>query len=193
MGPNLLPQKGAAHLVTDFLESAEADMFLKALIEETPWRDDKIVLFGKTVAQPRRTAWYGDPQKTYTYSGLKMSPLPWTPRLFYLKKKVERLAQTSFNSVLLNLYRHQRDSMGWHRDNEPELGRNPQIASISLGEPRPFVFRLHKDPSTKVRLDLPHGSLLLMSGETQHHWEHALPKRTRPMKERVNLTFRTIL
>jgi alkylated DNA repair dioxygenase AlkB len=190
---NLLPAYGEVFLFESFFSKKESDNFFKKIVSETPWRDDSISLFGKKVAQPRRTAWYADPQKTYKYSGLKMEPLPWTKTLLAIKKKIEQKTHFHFNSVLLNLYRHQNDSMGWHRDNEKELGINPTIASVSFGETRVFQLRRHMKKDSKINVDLSHGSLLLMTGATQHHWEHCLPKRTRNLGPRLNLTFRQIL
>jgi alkylated DNA repair dioxygenase AlkB len=141
---------------------------------------------------PRLSAWYGDAGAVYTYSGLRLEPLPWTPVLLEIKQATERLSGTRFNSVLLNLYRDGQDSMGWHSDDEPELGPEPVIASVSLGALRRFVFQ-HKKRRWRIALDLEPGSVLLMAGATQHHWRHALPKTRRPVAPRINLTFRTIL
>jgi alkylated DNA repair dioxygenase AlkB len=166
---------------------------LRELIEQIPWRAETINLFGKEYQQPRLAAWFGDPDARYTYSGLSLNPLPWTDLLSRLRARVEALAGAPFNSVLLNYYRDQRDSMGMHSDDEPELGSNPIIASVSLGEQRTFVmkhkFRKELKP---VHLPLDHGSLLLMKGATQHHWKHGVNKVTHPCGPRVNLTFRRI-
>ncbi|MEW6372237.1 MAG: alpha-ketoglutarate-dependent dioxygenase AlkB [Pseudomonadota bacterium] len=156
---------------------------------ETPWRQDSIVLFGKRHLQPRLTAWYGD--ASYTYSGLRLDPLPWTPLLAELRQAVERACDRPFNSVLLNYYRNERDSMGMHSDDEPELGPEPAIASLSFGATRSFVLR-HKRNKRTLKLALDDGSLLLMSGTLQSHWLHGIHKATRALGERINLTFRYI-
>jgi len=156
---------------------------------ETPWRQDSIVMFGKRHLQPRLTAWYGD--ASYTYSGLRLGPLPWTPLLAELRTAVEQACGRRFNSVLLNYYRNERDSMGMHSDDEPELGPEPAIASLSFGATRGFVLR-HKRNKRTVKLLLNDGSLLLMSGTLQSHWLHGINKATRALGERINLTFRYI-
>ena len=156
---------------------------------ETPWRQDSIVLFGKRHLQPRLTAWYGD--ASYTYSGLRLEPLPWTPLLAELRTAVEQACGRRFNSVLLNYYRNERDSMGMHSDDEPELGPEPAIASLSFGATRGFILR-HKYNKRTVKLPLNDGSLLLMSGTLQSYWLHGINKATRALGERINLTFRYI-
>ena len=136
---------------------------------------------------PRLTAWHG--AAGYVYSGIRLTPAAWTPPLLELKALAERLAGERFNSVLLNLYRDGRDSVSWHADNEPGLGRDPVIASLSLGAVRRFQLK-HRRLDERLALDLPHGSCLIMAGATQHHWLHQLPKTTRPVGPRINLTFR---
>jgi alkylated DNA repair dioxygenase AlkB len=171
-----------------------SDAVMNRLILEASWRHDEIVVWGRRRAQPRLTAWYGDPGCHYTYSGITMSPLPWTEVLREVKTGVEAATGSAFNSVLLNCYRDHRDSMGFHSDDEPELGPRPVIASLSLGAERVFVMK-HKTRRDvqPVRLRLASGSLLLMKGETQCHWRHGIPKQARPCGPRVNLTFRRIL
>jgi len=143
--------------------------------------------------QPRLTAWYGDPGKAYSYSGITMQPHNWTKALLEIKQRIEAVAGASFNSALLNLYRDGKDSMGWHRDNEKELGINPVIGSVSFGAARTFVLRHYTDKKLKQSIELTHGSFLLMRGRTQHCWEHSLPKRITSTGERINITFRRIL
>jgi alkylated DNA repair dioxygenase AlkB len=181
-------------LYPQFFSPAESDALFTELHRVTPWGQGHITLYGQRHAEPRLTAWYGDAGKRYSYSGLTLEPLPWTPLLLGIKARVNVAAQTEFNSVLLNLYRNGRDSNGWHQDNESELGHNPIIASISLGAVRRFQLR-HKTRKDvpKLELDLPHGSLLVMAGPTQHHWQHQIPKTAKPVAERINLTFRVIL
>lgn len=172
---------------------APVDRVLQEIIERIPWRTEVITLYGQQHQQPRLTAWYGDPGARYTYSGLALDPLPWTSLLSDVRARVEALAGASFNSVLMNYYRDHRDSMGMHSDDEPELGRNPVIASLSLGEQRTFVLKHESKKDLKpVNILLESGSLLLMKGATQHHWKHGISKLTRPCGPRVNLTFRHV-
>jgi alkylated DNA repair dioxygenase AlkB len=172
---------------------ASATSILRSLIDETPWRAESIVVWGKKFLQPRLIAWYGDPGSVYTYSGIHLDPMPWTKTLQDIKVKVEAVSEESFNSVLLNYYRDHRDSMGLHSDDEPELGKRPIIASLSLGEERTLIFK-HKSrlDLKSVRIRLGSGSLLLMKGETQRHWKHGIDKERGPCGPRVNLTFRRI-
>jgi len=157
------------------------------------WQQDWITLYGKRHPLPRLTAWYGDPGAVYTYSGIALDPQPWTATLMALKEALTSLADVPFNSVLLNSYRHGGDSMGWHSDDEPELGPNPVIASLSLGGPRRFLLRHKTRPQLqKLDLTLASGSLLIMAGATQHHWQHQVPKTARAVPPRINLTFRRI-
>lgn len=169
-------------------------LILERLIAETEWRAEAVVMWGRSLPQPRLTAWYGDPGRRYAYSGIELEPSPWTPLLRDIKARVEHATGTVFNSVLLNYYRDHRDSIGFHSDDEPELGARPVIASLSLGEERTFVLK-HKrlKDAVPVRLRLGSGSLLVMGGDTQHAWRHGIPKESRPCGPRVNLTFRTIV
>jgi alkylated DNA repair dioxygenase AlkB len=166
---------------------------LDELVADVRWRQENIFVWGKVYQQPRLIAWYGDRGSDYTYSGLRLIPLAWTDLLLEIKRQVESAAATAFNSVLLNYYRDNRDSMGFHSDDEPELGERPVIASLSLGQERTFVMKHKVDKLAKtVRLRLASGSLLLMKGETQRYWKHGIAKETRPSGPRVNLTFRRI-
>jgi alkylated DNA repair dioxygenase AlkB len=172
----------------------EEERVLESLIGDTCWRQEHVTLWGRTYPQPRLVAFYGDEGREYTYSGVTLAALPWTTGLGVLKDKVESLCGSSFNTVLLNYYRDHRDSMGFHADDEPELGPNPVIASLSFGEERQFVLKhRHRDDIGNIRLALPSGSLLLMQGATQANWKHGVPKRSKACGPRVNLTFRTIL
>lgn len=185
----------AADVLLDaaFLAPAEAAALLAELTAAVAWQQQPIRLFGREVMQPRLTAWYGDPAATYAYSGLRLEPLPWLPALQQLRTRVEAAAGARFNSVLLNLYRSGQDSMGYHADNEPELGPAPVIASLTLGATRTFRFRPRPGvPAQPLSLPLTAGSLLLMRGPTQHNWLHALPKTARPVGARINLTFRLV-
>lgn len=190
---NLLPKDGCTVLHPHFLEKAVSDKLFLQLKESVVWRSEEIKIFGRWIMQPRLTAWYGDEGKTYRYSGIEMKPLHWTPFLLEIKNKVEKQCGVSFNSVLLNYYRTGADSMSWHSDDEPELGKNPVIASVSFGADRMFCLRHKKEKSLQVKLKLTPGSLLMMSGETQHHWQHAVPKISKTVGERINLTFRKIV
>lgn len=174
------------------LNQSDSDRRLAELTQTIPWRQDRIMIYGRSRLQPRLTAWYGDPGKVYTYSGLTLSPTPWTATLLELKAAVEAVSGIRFNSVLLNLYRDGNDSMGWHSDDEPELGQNPVIGSLSLGGTRRFKLRHRSQKSWKYQLELTSGSFLLMQGTTQHYWQHQIPKTKRPVNPRINLTFRVL-
>jgi alkylated DNA repair dioxygenase AlkB len=176
-----------------FFSHTESDKFFYALLNEVTWKQEKIKLYGKEVDIPRLTAWYGDSGKSYSYSGISMMPAPWTAALLEIKKHVDREARVRFNSVLLSLYRSGQDSLSWHQDDEPELGDDPVIASVSFGATRSFQFK-HKARKElhKVSIDLTHGSLLIMKGPTQRYWVHQVPKAPRSVGPRINLTFRVI-
>ena len=184
---------GDVILYEAFFTPAESERFFTQLLATTQWEQSHLKIYGKEIAEPRLTAWYGDAGKSYTYSGITRRPLPWTPALSQIKERVESVAQTSFNSVLLNLYRDGRDSIGWHQDKEPELGQNPVIASVSFGATRCFRLRHKRRKDLPlVELDLTNGSLLIMCGPTQHFWQHQIPKTAKPVGQRINLTFRVI-
>lgn len=176
------------------LNEQESHYYFQKLNTEIEWKQGEIILFGKKVLEPRLSAWYGDEGASYTYSGKFNIPLPWTKTVLELKTKVEDVAKCSFNSVLLNFYRGGNDSMGWHSDDEPELGKNPIIASLSLGEGREFHLKHKFEKSFPIqKIFLENGSLLLMKGETQHFWKHQVPKSKRAIGGRINLTFRRIM
>lgn len=162
---------------------------LQRLLDETAWREEMITVWGKQHLQPRLSAWYGE--ASYTYSGKTFTPLPFTALQLQIKEAAERVTGHRFNSVLLNCYRNERDSMGFHSDDEPELGPEPAIASVTFGEPRTFILKHKRLPRT-VKLDLTDGSLLLMAGALQANWRHGINKETKPRGLRVNLTFRHI-
>ncbi len=169
-----------------------ADGLLASLRTGMDWRAEEVLVFGERRRVPRLVAWHGDPGAVYTYSRTRHEPQPWTTALGDIRHAVEHLCGRRFNSVLLNRYRDGRDGMGWHADDEPELGTDPAIASVSLGAPRRFRLRHRRRSDATATLELPHGSLLLMAGPTQRHYLHALPKTARHVGERVNLTFRQI-
>ena len=175
----------------DFIPSQEANYYLESLRHSLDWRQEQITLYGKTFDVPRLQAWYGDKDSQYQYSNLSMKPKPWTKELWSLKQKCEKKSKLEFNSVLANLYRDGSDGMGRHADNEPELGHRPVIASVSFGETRNLDF-YHNQSKQKVRVSLTNGSLLLMRGDTQTHWQHAIAKTKKVLLPRINLTFRTI-
>ena len=175
-----------------FLQKESADSLFEYLMKKVPWQHDYIKIFGKTYPQPRLTALYGNNGKSYSYSNITMYPHPFDEILSELKFKVERAADTSFTTCLLNLYRDGADSNGWHADDEPELGIDPIIASLSLGQERYFHLKHRKIKDQRFKILLEHGSLLLMKGSTQHHWLHQLPKSKRTLGPRINLTFRYI-
>lgn len=176
----------------NFIESSEADACMSSFKDDVPWQQDNIKVFGKTYPQPRLTALYGNNGKTYTYSNITMQPHPFSPKLLVLKEKIDAVAKVKFTTCLLNLYRDGKDSNGWHADDEEELGKNPVIASVSLGQERFFHLRHKNEKSLKQKILLEHGSLLLMKGETQHFWRHQIPKTAKQIKERINLTFRVV-
>lgn len=157
------------------------------------WQHDKIKMFGKELFLPRFSAWHGDDNKVYTYSGIKLQPKKWNKGLLYIKEKIQDVCQHKFNSVLLNWYRDGSDYINWHTDAEKELGRNPVIASVNFGATRRFLLRRKDNNKIKAEFHLTHGSLLIMQGETQHYWEHCVPKQKKINDTRINLTFRYII
>ncbi|MCJ8210183.1 alpha-ketoglutarate-dependent dioxygenase AlkB [Mucilaginibacter sp. RS28] len=170
----------------------ESSQYLETFISTVPWEQKVITLYDKQVVTPRLTAWFGDINKNYAYSGSSFHPLPWTEELLEIKARIEPIAGTQFNSVLLNYYRDGNDSVAWHSDNERELGQQPLIASVSFGQVRKFDIRHKQDHKRQYSVKLENGSLLLMKGELQQNWEHRIAKSTLPMQARVNLTFRII-
>ncbi len=184
---------GELYYWSDFLPGSEADNYFESLRRTIIWHVPRVKIYGKEIKSPRMAAWYGDADAVYTYSGITNQPLPWFDGLSEIKYFIEQQTQYRFNSVLANLYRDGNDSMGWHSDNEAELGSNPVIASLSLGETRRFVLRHKKQKMRKpTEIILQHGSLLVMTGETQHNWRHCVPKTRKQAGPRINLTFRMI-
>jgi len=175
----------------EYLSAAAADKLFDQLLRQIEWRQEQITLFGKTHRVPRLSCWMADAGLAYSYSNMTMQPVAWLDCVQQLRTRIERDSGHHFNSVLLNYYRDGQDANGWHSDDEPELGPAPLIASLSLGAPRRFRLR-HKSGRGSVGVTLGHGSLLLMAGATQRHWQHAVPKTRRPVAPRVNLTFRHI-
>lgn len=187
-----MPNNGTLYLVKAFYPGVEADQLFQVLMKNLNWQQEQIFIYGRWLKVPRLMCWYGDEGADYQYSGVKHSPLPWTDSLLLIKQKIESAYQCSFNTVMANLYRDGSDSMGCHADDEKELGTNPFIASLSLGEQRLLRFR-HTKSKQVVDVLLSHGDLLLMADEIQHHWKHELPKTKKIKTERINLTFRTIV
>ena len=179
-------------LLPDWLAPAAAAALFDALHADLPWQVHRVRMFGREIDAPRLSCWIGDPGAAYRYSGMRHAPHPWPPVLGPLRGRLAAETGADFNSVLANLYRDGRDRMGWHSDDEPELGPRPLIASLSLGATRRFALRHRRDAGRRLMLELPHGSLLLMRGDTQVEWHHALPGTTRPVGARINLTFRVV-
>lgn len=184
---------GDCCLVDGAITPEDGTLLLDSLLHHVSWVQPEISMFGRRYRSPRLAAWYGDAGAVYRYSGLVNRPLPWREELLALKARLEERFVARFNSVLLNLYRDGSDSMGWHADDEPELGAEPCIVSVSLGGTRRFRLRHRFDPAVKpVSVDLVHGSVLIMRGRTQHNWKHALPRTRKPVGPRINLTFRYV-
>lgn len=175
----------------NFFTKRESDILFQSLREKILWRQESMSIYGKKVAFPRLTAWYGNDDKPYSFSGITLNPIPWIKEIIEIKNRIEPKANVLFNSVLLNLYRDGKDSISWHTDAEPELGINPVIASVNFGATRKFQLR-HLKTKEKLEIELTHGSLLIMQGELQHYWQHQVPKTNKAIGERINLTFRFI-
>lgn len=188
---NVLPHHGEAVYYGPLFGGEEAQRYLQDLISEVAWRHDEVVMFGKRIVTARQVAWFGDQDCDYTYAGNRHTAQEWSPLLREIKEAVEVRAGVSYNSCLLNFYQDGSQGMGWHQDNEKELGPEPNIASVSLGAARRFDFRI-RESGEKVSVVLETGSLLVMSGETQAFWQHQMPKSKKVSDPRVNLTFRSI-
>ncbi|KPN19589.1 DNA methylase [Xanthomonas sp. Mitacek01] len=188
---------GDITLLPGWLPNDEADALLASLSDEVRWTRHRLRIFGREIEAPRLSCWIGDPGAAYRYSGARFMPHAWPTALVPVRKAVSETAGVAFNSVLANLYRDGRDAMGWHSDDEPELGPAPVIASLSLGATRRFVLKAKRPDAdgqlARHVLELPHGSLLLMRGDTQARYRHALPRTAKPVGPRINLTFRRIL
>ncbi len=191
-GNNLAPFDGELYLFKKFYCAQKSDQLFAAFETGLAWQEEDIFIFGHWHKVPRLMCWYGDPDAYYHYSGVDHQPRPWTPELQLVRAEVEKQCRCAFNSVLANLYRDGRDSMGCHADDEKELGLNPVIASLSLGDERLFKLR-HKKRKETLDIILDHGDLLVMAGALQRHWLHSVPKTRNFKKPRINLTFRKIL
>lgn len=188
-----LSKNGELTYVNSFLPFMKAQQLFETLQQKIEWRQDKIQIYGKLIPQPRLTAWYGDQNAIYSYSKIVMAPTTWLPELLTIKNDLEHCTQTTYNSVLINLYRSGDDHVSWHSDNEKELGINPTIASLSLGETRTFHLKHKTDHDLKtISVDLVTGSLLVMKGEMQNYWLHRISPSKKMLGPRMNLTFRKI-
>ena len=189
---NLLPENGIVHYLPKVFDEISSANLMNILLESLAWEADQLIMFGKRITTRRKVAWVGDPNCSYTYSGVTKNPQTWTTELLEIKTKVEKISQTEFNSCLLNLYLDGNDGMGWHSDNEKELDPQAPIASLSLGAKRKFAFR-HKVDGRTVSLFLENGSALIMHTPTQEYWNHSLLKTKTVTDPRINLTFRKII
>jgi len=178
----------------EFFSREKSLNFLPQLLDTIKWKQNTIKMYGKENPVPRLEAWYGDPGKSYAYSGIRMEPSTWTDELNEIKRSIEAEVAISFNSVLINYYRDGQDRVAWHSDDEKELGKNPVIGSVSFGAERTFKLRhkQYKENNLKQSIVLKNGSFLLMKGATQHHWMHEIPRTAKPIGPRINLTFRVI-
>ena len=188
---NLLYRDGIVIYYGKIITSFEANRYFELLLNNILWENDKAIIFGKSIVTKRKVAWYGDSDYLYTYSNSTKQALAWTEELLYLKQTIENVTGANYNSCLLNLYHNGNESLGWHSDDEESLGKNNNIASLSLGAERKFLFK-HKLTKQTVSILLEHGSLLVMKGSTQSNWLHSLPKSKNITQPRINLTFRTI-
>lgn len=185
---------GEILFMKNFLTSTEAKKYFDILQTTINWKQEEIKYYGKIYPVPRKTAWYGYEGFDYFYSGINCNPAPWTKELLDLKKEIEKLIPTEdFNSVLLNMYRDGNDKVSWHADDEKELGTNPTIASLSIGETRRFDLKHKDNPDLLYKFELTPGSLIIMKGALQHNWLHQIPVQKKVTKPRINLTFRTIV
>ena len=185
-------QNGEFIYLPNFFNKEESSTYFNSLMKNILWKQESMNMYGKRVDFPRLTSWYGDNDKPYSFSGITLAPNPWSEDLIEIKNRIEPKANAIFNSVLLNRYRSGSDSISWHTDAEKELGNNPIIASVNFGQARKFQLR-HIESKELLEIELTHGSLLIMQGELQHFWQHQIPKTTKPVSERINLTFRVII
>jgi alkylated DNA repair dioxygenase AlkB len=192
-GESLDITDGEVIFYKNFFTHSESDRLFNDLHENIIWKEEMIRAYGKYIPVPRLSAWYGDSGLSYTYSKITMQPNQWTATLIDIKSRIESFTGNQFNSVLINLYRNGKDSVSWHSDDEPELGKNPVIASVSFGATRRFMFRHKTKKEDKSEIKLTHGSLVMMKGVTQHFWQHQIPKTTELTPPRINLTFRYIV
>ena len=186
---NRLPSDGDVRYWGKIISTEQSDHYFSSLLKNIEWRNDEAKMFGKHIVTKRKVAWYAEQPFSYTYSNVTKQALPWTNDLSELKAFVEQKAECRFNACLLNLYHNGAEGMAWHSDAEKELVQGAAIASVSFGAERRFSFK-HKRSGEIISIDLQHGSLLTMSGQTQQYWLHRLPPSTKIHEPRVNLTFR---
>lgn len=185
---------GEILFIRNFLSPTEAKKYFDLLLETINWKQEQISFYGKTYPVPRKTAWYGYEGFDYSYSGIKCTTEIWTKELLEIKTAIEKITLSEdFTGVLLNLYNDGNDKMGWHSDDEKELGINPTIASLSIGETRRFDLKHKQNKDLNYKFELTSGSLLIMRGALQHHWVHQIPVQKKVKNPRINLTFRTII
>lgn len=189
---NLLPEHGSAYYYPEFFDAVDSAHLMHVLQQSLLWESDQLIMFGKRITTRRKVAWVGDPNCSYTYSGVRKNPQAWTPELIQIKTRFEKMTQTEFNSCLLNLYHDGNDGMGWHSDDEKELDAQAPIASLSLGAKRKFALR-NKESKSTISLFLENGSALIMHPPTQDYWQHSLLKTKTVQEPRINLTFRRIM
>ena len=189
---NLLNRDGIVNYYGKIMTSLEANRYFELLLNNILWENDKAIIFGRCIVTKRKVAWYGDSDYLYTYSNSTKQALAWTEELLCLKQTIENVTGANYNSCLLNLYHNGNEGLGWHSDDEESLGKNNNIASLSLGAERKFLFK-HKLTKQTVSILLEHGSLLVMKGSTQSNWLHSLPKSKKILQPRINLTFRSIM
>lgn len=189
---NILPKDGVVEIYPDFFNVDESCGLFAALLHNIKWQQSSMKMYGKEIIIPRLTAWYGDAEMHYSYSGIQLQTEPWTEELLQIKQRIESRSGIRFTSVLLNRYRDGNDSVSWHRDNEKVLRVNPVIASVSFGATRTFKFRHIHDHKLIRSVDLTAGMFILMKNETQHFWEHTIPKSSKATGERISLTFRIL-
>ncbi|TXI84520.1 MAG: alpha-ketoglutarate-dependent dioxygenase AlkB [Crocinitomicaceae bacterium] len=190
--PNLLVGNSVVELHSDFFNRDESERYFKALLDQIPWEHDEVILFGKRIVTARKMAWYASDAIPYSYSNTTKDALPWNPILSEIKARIESLTNEQFNACLLNLYHDGTEGMGWHSDDEKSIVPRSTIVSVSFGATRKFVFKNKKD-ATQVALMVASGSVLLMKGDTQKEWNHALMKSTKVKSPRINLTFRQMI
>ncbi len=189
---SLTKDKGELCCYPGWLSPSESGHYFEIFLNELAWDTETLMIGGKTVQSPRLVAWYGDEGKIYRYSGTSYKALPWHTALYEIKEKLSKDFNVPINSVLTNLYRNGKDSVGWHADSEKELGKQPVIFSLSLGASRYFDYRLQNKSDSKKRIELHAGTLLIMRGDFQQHWQHQVPKQLKITEPRINLTFRFI-
>jgi alkylated DNA repair dioxygenase AlkB len=189
---NVLPFDGEAWYYSEILNSERSKYYYDVLLQNIRWKQDEVVIFGKRIVTKREMAWYAISKIPYQYSNITRNALAFTKELLVLKDLAESISAEPFNACLLNLYHDGGEGMGWHSDDEKSIVANSAIASISLGSNRKFVFR-HKKTRETISLDLENGSILVMKGSIQQHWQHALPKTKKITQPRINLTFRNMV